>query len=773
LDRLTISKSLFSIISNEGLVDIGNVFRFEKYLQTNFPDIESKGLTKFPELISQRSLKNENIPNLSIINAGCIYITGKAKNTQSIIQELESLESNHIYSKPLLSYLMKNFDIPLNTEMSDNFQHNVPAILSKPQENILQIASNADYSVIVGPPGTGKSFTIASLAINEAKKGNSILIVSSNEQAVSVIENKFKNDFNLEHFATRISSKRSLKSGLNKNLKRWLSGIGLKGKLILELVEKEKEVQKISKEIKNALSEITKLEGKELNLGEYLSQEKLGFIDGIKKYFTKRSIENIKEYYFILDEYIILNKKLIQANKRLIEINQKYRIKKSIFSNRSTLSNFRLGLNSKSSGEQLNYLKGVDINVLTSVFPVWLSTINEVGTALPMQREMFDLVIFDEASQTDITSILPVLQRAKKVVVCGDPEQLSGVSFLSKEKQLSIANSYNSPELNKQFSYRNSSFLNIILDSLKSQSQVNFLNEHYRSLPDIISYSNSEFYGNALRIMTDTPSNKSKKGLEVQLTDGLRTSKGINIKESEKIIKQIKAIIDYESKNTVVKITSIGILSPFRSQVDFLVKEIKDNITFEDIKKHNLLLGTAHSFQGDERDVMFISAVVDDNSHHGAFMHLNKSDVFNVSITRARNKMYFIHSIQDISKLKKDQHLFKFLNHKPAFETNDNSYFDDYIDKIKDWLISHNELKTDEIIINSNIAGVGIDLLIRVGEKYYGLDLVGFPGAFAKQVSIDKIRVITQLEIPIFPFAISDWTYNRDDLAKVLKVYLQ
>jgi superfamily I DNA and/or RNA helicase len=753
------------------MIDIGNTMRFEKYLKTKFPQFNIQSLSKYPELNSQRSMKSTSIN--SIINSGCIYVASKSKNTQSVIEELEKLEDNEDYSKPLLSYLLRNFDIPEDFETDDKFHHNVPAILSKPQESILQIANIADYSVIVGPPGTGKSFTIASIAINEAKKSNSVLIVSSNEQAVSVIENKFKNDFGLEKFATRVSNKRSLKSGLNRNLKRWLSGIGLRGNIKDELNTKEKEVKNITKAIKKTLKEISKIEEKELALGEYLSQEDLGFIDSIKKYFTRRSIENIKEYYYAIDEYIILNKKLIKANRELIAINQKYNIKQSIYSNRATLSNFRLGLNSKSSGEQLKHLADVDIDVLTSVFPVWLATITEIGTVIPMQKEMFDLVIFDEASQTDITSILPVLQRAKKVVVCGDPEQLSGVSFLSKEKQLSIATTYKSSELDKQFNYRKGSFLNTVLDALKSQNQINFLNEHYRSLPDIISYSNAEFYGNALRIMTDTPGNKTKKSLFISSVDGVRTNNGLNIQEAEQIITKIKRLIKSEAKTSSTSATSIGVLSPFRSQVDYLVKSVKDSFSIEEINKHNILLGTAHSFQGDERDVMFISAVVDDNAHHGAFMHLNKSDIFNVSITRARNKMYFVHSIQDINLLNKDDHLYKFLNHKHTTTQEENKYFDKHINLIKEWLLTRTELNIERIEANSFIAGVGIDLLVEVGNDYFGIDLVGFPGAFATQVSIDKIRVLTQLDIPIFPFAISDWTYNKEDLAKVLKVYLQ
>ena len=98
LERHVISKELFSILSNDGLIDMCNVMRFEKYLQSNFPQLSSNSLSNYPELTSPRGIKN--MSGNSIINAGCFYIKGKSKNTQTVIQELEKLKGNEHYSKP-------------------------------------------------------------------------------------------------------------------------------------------------------------------------------------------------------------------------------------------------------------------------------------------------------------------------------------------------------------------------------------------------------------------------------------------------------------------------------------------------------------------------------------------------------------------------------------------------------------------------------------------------------------------------------------------------
>ena len=84
---------------------------------------------------------------------------------------------------------------------------------------------------------------------------------------------------------------------------------------------------------------------------------------------------------------------------------------------------------------------------------------------------------------------------------------------------------------------------------------------------------------------------------------------------------------------------SIGIISPFRGQVDLIQKALCQVLTETTIRKHQIEVGTAHTFQGDERDVMILSFAVADNSFVQSLTFLQKPNLFNVAITRARKKM--------------------------------------------------------------------------------------------------------------------------------------
>ena len=68
--------------------------------------------------------------------------------------------------------------------------------------------------------------------------------------------------------------------------------------------------------------------------------------------------------------------------------------------------------------------------------------LSDAASILPLQRDMFDLVIIDESTQCDIASSFPVLQRGKRAVVVGDPKQLRHLSFLPRERQEAIADRY-------------------------------------------------------------------------------------------------------------------------------------------------------------------------------------------------------------------------------------------------------------------------------------------------------------------------------------------
>ena len=79
-------------------------------------------------------------------------------------------------------------------------------------------------------------------------------------------------------------------------------------------------------------------------------------------------------------------------------------------------------------------LEDVDHRSVLKVFPVWLANLSDLNSILPLEENLFDLVLIDEATQCDIASVLPAIFRAKQTVIIGDPNQLRHYSFVSRKR---------------------------------------------------------------------------------------------------------------------------------------------------------------------------------------------------------------------------------------------------------------------------------------------------------------------------------------------------
>ena len=285
---------------------------------------------------------------------------------------------------------------------------------------------------------------------------------------------------------------------------------------------------------------------------------------------------------------------------------------------------------------QNRLLEEEDFRPLLEAFPCWCVTTYAVSGSLPMKSGLFDVAIIDEASQCDIASCFPILYRAKKAVIVGDDKQLPHLSFLEKAKEQSFLSQYNIPDKYQlMWRFRTNSMFD--LANYYSTNPV-LLDEHFRSYYPIIQFSNEEFYGNRIRIMTkDTGVNDVLELHRVQ--DGKVDSDATrNMPEVEAVLKRIHELI-LEDEGNDENPVSIGVVSPFRGQVDLISKAIRQVLTETTIRKHQIEVGTAHTFQGDERDVMIFSLAIADNSFAQSLTFLQKPNLFNVAITRARKKL--------------------------------------------------------------------------------------------------------------------------------------
>ncbi len=354
---------------------------------------------------------------------------------------------------------------------------------------------------------------------------------------------------------------------------------------------------------------------------------------------------------------------------------------------------------SRKKNLQNRLLEDEDFKPLLEAFPCWCVTTYAISNSLPLKPALFDVAIIDEASQCDIASCLPVLFRCKKAVIVGDDKQLPHLSFLEKSKEQSFMSQYEIPDKYQlMWRFRTNSMFD--LANYYSMKPV-LLDEHFRSYAPIIDFSNKEFYGDRIRIMSQC---NNKDVLElVEVKEGkVDFDMTRNMPEVEAIMQRLQEIIQEDDRiKGAHEPVSIGIISPFRGQVELIKKAIMQVFSESIIRKHKIEVGTAHTFQGDERDIIMLSWAVANNSFNQSLTFLQIPNLFNVAITRARKKQII------------------FLSKDP--KTLPSGLLKDYIEYVQAY-IAKNNMKED-IDIDENIYKNSFEKEIAKALREEGFDV--------------------------------------------------
>lgn len=287
--------------------------------------------------------------------------------------------------------------------------------------------------------------------------------------------------------------------------------------------------------------------------------------------------------------------------------------------------------------------------------PVWIMPIYKVVEQFDLQQDMFDVVIIDEASQAGVEAVF-LQYLAPRVVVIGDDRQVSpagvGVDTESLRK------------LARQYLYDFES-VDAWVDpkrSLFDDANMRYggriaLEEHRRCVPEIIEFSNQNFY---------RPNNIDLKPVrEVQLgrlapfrithtpngfEDGGKTKK-VNRAEADILVSRLLACLEdpaYDGKTFGV----ISLLST-AGQASYIQKRLLTELPPQVWEERDLKIGAPADFQGAERDVVFLSMVsaVTDDARTTVLNKLEHEQRFNVAVSRAKDQVWLFHTIgiEDIS----------------------------------------------------------------------------------------------------------------------------
>src|SRR6266446_5821997 len=146
---------------------------------------------------------------------------------------------------------------------------------------------------------------------------------------------------------------------------------------------------------------------------------------------------------------------------------------------------------------------------IRDAFPCIIASIREFAEYIPLQQEMFDLVVIDEASQVSVAQAFPALLRAKKVLVLGDNQQFSNLkaAFASNSQntawQAEIQQYFRSNVSDRADRLERAARFDVKRSVLEFVELIaNFsimLRKHFRGYQELISFSSETFYGGQLQ----------------------------------------------------------------------------------------------------------------------------------------------------------------------------------------------------------------------------------------------------------------------------------
>jgi hypothetical protein len=292
--------------------------------------------------------------------------------------------------------------------------------------------------------------------------------------------------------------------------------------------------------------------------------------------------------------------------------------------------------------------------------PVWMASPETVAQIFNRQP-LFDVVIFDEASQCRLEEALPVLTRAKRLVVAGDPKQLPPTRFF--ESALSVSDDEEIETDQQLFEVQQGEIEDLLAASLNIEIQECYLDVHYRSRnADLIEFSNQQFYNSRLQAIPGHPANRTRYApLTLYKCHGVYEKRS-NPAEADQVCKIVQDLLRRSHP------PSIGIACFNLQQRDLILDQLETlamndsefGRKFAEARTRRssgsfdgLFVKNLESVQGDERDHIIISTTFGPDNKgrfYRRFGPLGRSGGgrrINVLVTRAREEVHLVTSIPE------------------------------------------------------------------------------------------------------------------------------
>ncbi|CAG0970770.1 hypothetical protein PHYC_01235 [Phycisphaerales bacterium] len=298
-----------------------------------------------------------------------------------------------------------------------------------------------------------------------------------------------------------------------------------------------------------------------------------------------------------------------------------------------------------------------DGDPLLDLRPVWMASPETVAQIFPRQA-VFDVVVFDEASQLRLEDAVPVLTRAARVVIAGDPKQLPPTRFFESAAAASEEEEIVTDE--QLFEAQQTNVEDLLGAALNLDLHESYLDVHYRSRnADLIEFSNEHFYGSRLQAIPGHPKNRTRvPPLNLCRADGVYEDRTNEI-EAEHVVRIVRDLLKRADP------PSIGIACFNLSQRDLIVEKLDEAAEGDGEfarrlaqarsrmgsgAPEGLFVKNLENVQGDERDHIISTTYgpTKDGKFHrrfGPLLQPGGGRRLNVLVTRARDEIHLVTSI--------------------------------------------------------------------------------------------------------------------------------
>jgi very-short-patch-repair endonuclease len=344
--------------------------------------------------------------------------------------------------------------------------------------------------------------------------------------------------------------------------------------------------------------------------------------------------------------------------------------------------------------------------------PVWIMPMSRVIDNFAADGPKFDVVIVDESSQCDTFGLLALL-RANRAVIVGDDNQISPAAVGQRIDVIQeLIDRYLDDIPNKHLYDGQQSLYDLATASFGGVIR---LREHFRCVPRIISFSNDLCYHD-IRPLREATDSHLKPSVVLERIDGARTpGTKVNPYEAD----YVSALLAACCEHPAYKDASVGVISLLGEEQSREIQDrVRELVAAEELERRNFVVGDAYHFQGDERDVMFLSTVESPSGQAPATLNKRADQQrFNVAASRARNQMWIVHSI-DAGQLNPEDMRARLLSHYGLKDQREQNW------KEVDDLLSDHERYYFQRLVANRIIDRGYRTRAEVEVGHYRIDLV-------------------------------------------------